>query len=264
MAEEKKEELTLKESLNKLYALKEEREKRKSPKQKKSVHHNHRQRVDKKVEEYGFENLPDHEKLEYILYVTIPRCDTNALAYSLLGEFGTLQGVFSAKAKELKRVKGIGYRTAHFLSQLNDVAGVIVRSQKDSNVIFNDTKKAKEYIQSYYLGRLTENSYMFMLDANRRLKNTVKISEGVNNHSYIYPQKVAQKALLNDAHSVVIAHNHPGGSVEPSTDDIEVTKKIEITLNAVGIQLYDSVIISDDNYFSFRENGYVVSLKWIN
>jgi len=228
------------------------------------LHKNHRKRLDKKIEKYGFETLPDHEQLEAILFVVIPRSDTNELAHRLLNRFGTFQGVLNAGYKKLNEVEGVGYRTAMFLSQLNGVAGVILRNQQEGLYMLDTTDKIRGYISTYYLGRLKESSYVFFLDANNRLRGTEKISEGTIDQTHVYPREVAKCALDNSASSVIIAHNHPSGIIEPSTQDINITKSIETALSVVGISLYDSVIISDNNYFSFRDNGYLTRLKWMN
>lgn len=228
------------------------------------IHKNHRKRLDKKIEYSGFESLPDHEQLESILFVIIPRGDTNALAHYLLDEFGTLQGVLNAGFEKLQKVKGVGYRTARFLSQLNDVAGVILRNQQENVYCLDTSEKIRGYISTYYLGRLTECSYLFILDATKHLNGVIKLSDGTTSQTHIYPQKVAKYAVTHSAYAVIIAHNHPGGTLEPSVHDINVTKSVNAALAAVGVKLYDSVIVSGRNYFSFRDNGYLYKLKWIN
>lgn len=228
------------------------------------LHKNHRKRIDRKIEKHGFETLPDHEQLEAILFVAIPRGDTNELAHQLLNRFGTFQGVLNAGYKKLLEVKGVGYRTAMFLSQLNGVAGVILRNQQEGIHTLDTSEKIRGYISTYYLGRLREASYIFFLDANNRLRSTEKLSEGTIDQTHIYPREVAKCALENSASSVIIAHNHPSGIIEPSPQDINITKALEAALSAVGVRLYDSVIISDNSYFSFRDNGYLIKVRWIN
>lgn len=237
---------------------------KKSEKKRGDYHKNHRKRIDKKVEQYGFETLPDHEQLEYILFSVIPRGDTNILAHRLLEEFGTLQGVLNADKKHIQKVEGVGYRTACFLSNLNDVAGLILRNQQNGPYVLDTSDRIRGYISTFYIGRLNECSYIFMLDATKRLKSVLKMSDGTTNQTHIYPQRVAQQAVINSASEVIIAHNHPSGTIEPSTQDINVTKAVEAALMAVGVKLHDSVIIGGNNYFSFKDSGYLFKLRWDN
>lgn len=229
-----------------------------------NVHKDHRQRLDRKVENYDFETLPDHEQLEFILYVIIPQRDTNELAHRLLNHFGSFKGVLNAERSELSKIRGVGYRTAMFISQLNRMAGVIVRSQYQKNPVLETSAQIKEYIMTYYLGRLKEVSYLMFLDSNKHLIGTEKLSEGTTDRTHIYPREVVKLAVMNNASYVIIAHNHPSGFVEPSEQDINVTKGIEVALSAVDISLHDSVIVSGDGFYSFRENGYLTRLRWMN
>lgn len=229
----------------------------------KNLHENHRQRLDLKAERIGFEFLEIHEQLEEILYVTIPRGDTNGIAHRLLDAFGTLRGVLNAEVSELEKIKGVGHRTAVFLSQLNDIAGLVIRNQAAEKPKFESPEQRGRYISSYYIGKEVETSYMFNLDASFRLKSVIKVSEGVSDETYIFPQTVAKNAVRYGAHYVVISHNHPGGNSEPSMQDLEVTRSVEIALESVGVKLEDSVIVTDNGCFSLRANGFFYKLKWL-
>lgn len=229
----------------------------------KNLHENHRQRLDLKAERIGFEFLEIHEQLEEILYVTIPRGDTNGIAHRLLDAFGTLRGVLNAEVSELEKIKGVGHRTAVFLSQLNDVAGLIIRNQAAEKPRLESPEQRGRYISSYYIGKEVETSYMFNLDASFRVKSVIKVSEGVSDETYIFPQTVAKNAVRYGAHYVVISHNHPGGNSEPSMQDLEVTRSVEIALESVGVKLEDSVIVTDNGCFSLRANGFFYKLKWL-
>ncbi len=227
------------------------------------LHKNHRKRLDEKISKYGFESLPDHEKLESILYVVIPRGDTNEIAHNLLNEFGTIGGVLNAGFERLQKVNGIGYRTARFLSELNSIAGEVLRYSKCGAYLLDTNEKIIEYISTYYIGRLTECSYMFTLDRTMHLTGVIKLSEGTVNQTHVYPQKVAEYAIMHKADSVIIAHNHPAGTLEPSEQDVQVAKAVEMALMGVGVNYYDNLIITPDNYYSFKENGRLLKLNWV-
>lgn len=229
----------------------------------KNLHENHRQRLDSKAERIGFEFLETHEQLEEILYVTIPRGDTNGIAHELLDNFGTLRGVLNADVSELEKIKGIGHRTAVFLSQLNDITGLVVRNQAKQKPRLKTLEEIGRYISSFYIGKDVEVFYMFNLDVSFRVKSVIKVSEGISNETYIIPQIVTKNAVKYGANKVIISHNHPGGTMSPSVEDIEATNQIREALDSVNIELYDSVIIADSDCFSLKENGFFYKLKWL-
>jgi DNA repair protein RadC len=222
----------------------------------------HRARLDKKIEILGLEMLEPHEQLEYILYTVIPRADTNKLAHRLLSQFGTIQGVLNADPKTLESITGVGSRTAKFLSSLLTLLGVVERSIKTNPAPKFDTlENTVKYVKSYFHGKLNEAAYLFSLTASNRLCAINKISDGIGGETFVFPQKVARQAIHDYANGVVLAHNHPGGSVNPSTSDIMLSRKLEDAFKAVDIRFIDSIIISGDNYFSLSQKGYLTA-KW--
>ena len=81
--------------------------------------------------------------------------------------------------------------------------------------------------------------------------NTVSI--GSLNASLVHPREVFKPAILANAASIILAHNHPSGETEPSKDDIEITKRVKEAGNLLGIELLDHVIISDSDWKSIKD-----------
>lgn len=225
------------------------------------IHDNHRKRIDKKVCELGFEVLEEHEQLEEILFAVIPRGDTNALAHRLIEQFGSLAGVLNADIRELKKIEGVGHRTAVFLISIPQMLGAVERSLNDRKMLkFDCFEDMERFVRSYFFGKLVECAYMFSLNSTYKLMNVTKLSEGVGAETYIYPQVVARQAILDRASAVIIAHNHPCGNLNPSINDVKLSRRISQALAAVEVELYDSVIISQGKCYSMRENGYLDGL----
>ncbi len=86
---------------------------------------------------------------------------------------------------------------------------------------------------------------MVSLNKNGGIINSHWLSSGISDEVHIYPQIIAKKALLDDAHFVVIAHNHPGGTLSASFADEDLTIKVKKSLEMVGIELFDSLIIAN-------------------
>ena len=96
---------------------------------------------------------------------------------------------------------------------------------------------------------------MLFLDSRNQLIAVETFKIGTVNRSVVYPRKVVERALYNHAVGVIIAHNHPAGTLQPSQDDRGVTKAIKEALKTVDITLLDHIIIGNNDYYSFRNNG---------
>ena len=95
---------------------------------------------------------------------------------------------------------------------------------------------------------------MICLDSQNRVNHTALLHEGTINEAPVYPRLIVETALRHQATSIILAHNHPGGSHQPSQADVEVTRKIRTATEAIAITVADHIIVAGDGYFSFAEN----------
>lgn len=221
------------------------------------MHGGHRKRIDEKVRLFGFEGLSEYEQLEQLLYVVIPRKNTNFLAHELIDKYGTLSGVLSADVKDLENMDGIGHRTAVFLTTLPELMGAVHRSTFNPARL-TDQKKLEEYVQTFFFGKLVETAYAIFLNSLDGVIGFERLSVGIASETYIYPVQVAKKAIVSNASKVVIAHNHPCGVSKPSQQDMSTTRRVLKALHAIEIELRDSLIVAKGECFSMREHGYLV------
>jgi len=225
---------------------------------KKNVHAGHRKRIDEKVKQLGLHNMPQHEQLEYMLYQIIPLCNTNGIAHDLLQRFGSLGGVFRANEKELMTVSGIGSRSAKFISQIPEIAGIYHRaSMGDDAIVLDTTEKIGEYITTLFNGKLIEEVYLISLTASNRLIRHDRIASGDVSNAPVYVRNIIDAVMSSKAYSVVLAHNHPSGELLPSSDDIAVTQKVAAALAAMDVKLIDHIIAADSKYISLRKSGII-------
>ena len=94
---------------------------------------------------------------------------------------------------------------------------------------------------------------MICLDAQNRVNHAALVHEGTINEAPVYPRLIVENALRHQANSVILAHNHPGGSLKPSDADIKVTKNIKSALEAISIKVYDHIIVAGDQYVSLLQ-----------
>lgn len=103
----------------------------------------------------------------------------------------------------------------------------------------------------------TEMLVMVALDVKKKVIGTFVISQGTINMTPVSPRDVFQKAFLANAHSIIVAHNHPSGDPEPSKQDIAFTKDLMEAGKIMDIQICDSIILGHNSYYSFLEDGLI-------
>lgn len=223
-----------------------------------SIHDKHRSRLDDKVKKFGLEMLEEHEQLEHLLFAVIPRGDTNSIAHELLRKFGTINAVLNASEIELTEIEGVGPRTAKFLKDLVPLLGIVERSAKYHIPPKLDThERIADFVKTYFYGRLTEEVYMFSLNTSYRLIAVNKLRAGIAGEVYVFPSEIAKQALLDNANAIIVAHNHPGGTIKASSLDVVLTDKIRKACKAIEVELLDSMVVSGDKYYSLMGLGYM-------
>ena len=123
-----------------------------------------------------------------------------------------------------------------------------------NNLKLNDPIKVFEYFK-YRVNKFQEEFYCIYLDAKKRVIDSKLLFVGTVNHSMVHPRDIFKEAYKLNAAFIICVHNHPSGDVSPSLDDINVTKRIYEIGNLMGIKLVDHIIVSENNYYSFLENG---------
>lgn len=224
-------------------------------------HEGHRKRLTDKANRMGFEFLEEHEQLEMILFVAIPRGDTNKIAHNLLDKFGSLYNVLTARVTELSKVEGVGTRTAQYLQDLYTILGCVERNRlTDGKSVYpfvKDVESMGRYAKSLFFGKLSECFYMVSVNKRFQAFKTDKISNGDLNETPIYLQEILRQALANNAAYVFFIHNHPSGSLRPSKADIETTVQLKNSFAAVGISVLDHIIVGSGEFVSLKELGIV-------
>lgn len=221
----------------------------------KNLHVGHRQRIKTRYISEGLDGFQDHEVLEFLLFYCIPMKDTNELAHKMIQEFGTLAALFEADPKEISKRCGVSENTAILVSLITSLARRYYKVKQGDKPILNSSSKAGEYAISLFTGRTYEAFFVLCLDSQNKLNYAGLVHEGTINEVPVYPRLCVETALRHKANSVILAHNHPGGSMHPSEADIEVTKKIKIALEAIAINVIDHIIVAGDRYLSLAEKG---------
>ena len=124
--------------------------------------------------------------------------------------------------------------------------------------IESSTQAADICRQLYDIHELSyEKMIMLTLNTRHQVVGCFEVSRGTVDESMIYPREIATRALLTNAKAVILAHNHPSGSTNPSKADINVTRKVEDVLNMLGINLLDHIIVAHDKTYSMAEHNQI-------
>lgn len=214
----------------------------------KNVHEGHRVRLKNKFLQNGFDGFEHHNILELLLFYSIPRKDTNEIAHELLNHFGSLKNVFNAEFKDLIAVKGISENSATLIKMIPKIAQEYMNDSLKEGNIFDSASKIGRYFVNKYLGEKTEIVYAMLLSNNFELISVVKIHEGSVNSAQIHARKIVDAVIKHNASMVVLAHNHPNGTVCPSHEDINTTADLMSLLKTLDINLIEHFVIAGNEY----------------
>lgn len=224
-------------------------------------HAGHRQRMRERFFTQGLDGFAAHEILELILMFAIPQKNVNPLAHRLLEHFGSLHAVLEADVKELVKVEGIGEYAATLLSLFAHVDRQLEKSRSAERKKLNSRAASKAHCRGLLAGLRQEHLYLVCMNAQMEVVQNALIARGTLNEVPAYPRMVAEAALRANAHSVVLCHNHPGGSIIPSQQDLEMTDNLNHLLSRLDIMLADHVIVADDEALSLLECGLMQHVK---
>lgn len=215
----------------------------------------HRKRLKKKFAESGIDVFHDYEVLELLLSYAIPRRDVKPLAKNLIKQFGSLKGVMDATLQELEAVTGMGAHTAILVKLPKSIGTLYLKEKAKEKPQVSCTKELLDYCRSSMGGLKDEQFHVIYLDAQNKIIGTEIIQEGIVNQAVVYPRKVLENALMQKASAIILVHNHPSGHIKPSDADIRLTKTIQETAKILDILVHDHLIIGENRFFSFREEG---------
>jgi DNA repair protein RadC len=222
----------------------------------KQLHAGHRKRLKMRFLEEGLDNFEDHQALELLLFQAIPRLDTNPIAHRLMQKFGSLSAVLEADPKDLAKVEGVGTNAAVFLSMIPQLTRRYFHDRvRHSRRTLNTSEAAVEYLVPLMAGRSEEVFYVICLDSQLRVLYPALISEGTVKDALVHPRHVAEAAVRHKAASVILAHNHPAGSIKPSEHDHKLTRNLVQALGGIHVHVVDHIIVAGEQIYSFSREG---------
>ena len=207
-------------------------------------------------------SMPDYELLEMLLALAIPRRDVKEKAKDLINHFGSYAKVIAAEQSKLLNY-GLSENVVAAIKLIKTSATKFAwynLSESNEPIIAN-----VDYLIDYYKNAMAylevEEFRVMFLDAKLQIIKDVVMQGGSINSVQVHPREVLKLALDYNATSVILAHNHPSGKLQPSNNDLEITKKIIDALKTVDVLVGDHIIITKHGHYSFLESGLLTRIK---
>ena len=203
----------------------------------------------------GAAALSDPELLALFLRVGVKGRSAVELGRDLLLQFGSIQGLFAASLSQFSAVHGLGPAKFAQLQAVMELAQRAMAEQLQAGKLLSSPDTVRQYLRCS-LGRQEHESFVVLfLDVKNRLLASEEMFRGTLTHTSVYPREVVKAALSHNAASVMLAHNHPSGSPEPSEADLLLTRALTQALALVDVRVLDHFIIAGASVHSFAEHG---------
>ena len=202
----------------------------------------------------NMDNAPEHNLLELFLSIIIPRKDVKQLSYDLINRFGSLEGVLKASPYELMTVNGVGERTAIALSLVNSFNTKINVGKNKNIPRFKSIEECFEFCKNLLDNEKKETVYVVTLNNMFTVINCYKVGEGDVNSSNVDIKSIITYSIKDNASSVLITHNHPGGTAHPSGEDANFTVRLKDMLETINVRLFDHIIVGENDVISLKRS----------
>ena len=202
----------------------------------------HRARMRAAYLQGGGDAMPDHQLLELLLSISIPRKDVKPIAYALINRFGSLEQVFAAGAADLQQVPGVGEQTAVQILLVRDLNRRIRQNQNKPVKHLTDAARSCAYFANLLRDKTAEQVYLVTLDGSAKILQTHAVGSGSVNLAAVDQRTLMEHILRDNASAVMLAHNHPGGKAQPSAQDLEFTIRLLSILRSIQVQLLDHLL----------------------
>lgn len=203
----------------------------------------------------GVSSLSSSELLAIILQGGVKNINANELAFELLKQVKNLKEFINLSYQELIKIKGIGPVKATKILATVELGKRIFLEEQKEKINLTNSKDIYKYCKFFFFGLKQECFYCLYLDSKMNLLSNKMLFKGTMTRSSVHPREIFKEAYKVSASYIICIHNHPSGVLNPSKKDIEFTNYL-VNLGMIhGVLIYDHLIVSEENYYSFLENN---------
>lgn len=206
------------------------------------------------MEMLGAAQLSDRELIAILLSTGSRELSVLDLADQILIRHKGVQGLKDLSIDELSQQKGIGRAKAASIVAAVELGKRVFAGNSEYRPVIEGSEDAAELLMKRMRGLDREYFLVILLNQKKAVLGIETVSIGTLNGSLVHPREVFKPAIRRSASTVILAHNHPSGSCEPSEQDLLVTQRLKEAGRMIGIDVIDHIIIGEDRYYSFREN----------
>lgn len=197
------------------------------------------------------------DTIKALIAATQPDADAEAAADLLTSRQGRASRAFELAAEDISQLTGLGNAAANAIDMIDELSRYAGVEKMGAQPLLISLDQAGTYFRALCRGRHIEYCYAACLDARKRLINCRLVGKGTLNAAQVYIRSILQNALRSGASYVYLAHNHPGGGLTPSKEDITLTRAASQALRMIGVSLLDHIIVTDNAFAGIVEGGWV-------
>ncbi|MCF8462502.1 MAG: DNA repair protein RadC [Rickettsiaceae bacterium] len=199
-------------------------------------------------------SLADYELLELTLFWAVARKDVKPIAKELLQNFHSIANIVYSTEDKFLYLGQIGEKIAFNYLLIRELLNRTLQSKILAKNILASWGAVIEYLKTSMGHNKTEQFRVLFLNKKNILIADELQEVGTVDQTPVYPREILKRALFHEASAIILVHNHPSGTSEPSKADIQLTNKILEACKAINISLHDHIIVAKDGFYSFKSN----------
>jgi len=210
--------------------------------------------------QHGAHSLTEAELLAVFLRTGLPGATAVDLARQALDHFGGLNALLSAPKHALTAINGFGPAKYAQLQAVLELARRALSETLSQKPLLNTPEAVFDYLRLSLGNQAQEIFSVLFLNTQNRLISYEPMFQGTLTHTSVHPREIVKRALHLNCAAVILAHNHPSGSTQPSQADLQVTRALQSALNLVEVTVLDHIVVTRDHTLSFAQSGLLQAL----
>ena len=216
----------------------------------------HRERLRRRLFDGGGKALLDHELVEYLLALAIPRRDTKDQAKALIARYGGIGPLLSASAETLRR-EGLSESVIGALKIAEATSLRLLETRAEGAPVLSSWEALCDYLHAAMAHSRTEQVRVLFLNAKNMLIANEAMWNGSVDEASVHVREIISRAIQLGATALIIVHNHPSGDPTPSSQDVRVTQDLVEAARHMKIAVHDHVIVGASGRTSMRALGLI-------